>query len=274
MGGGRQKRGEGRHQPAPVEEGRLRYIAADSIVLFAKTPRASYKLCRILFGKDESIYVPFPYLDSKRGILSTTTDDPGQAGPTTCDLQANGSVVDYDIKYAHHKSGVAHFSKSGKGEDRLPRRKAFPLDSSGGIVFVLQVYWLGGVAQLSPSNRSDFCVGFKFQKQPFGIELKAEWAQKTAVLESSDPKQSHVGPHADIVNANGIAEKRVLLGQPLGMPLQDHLLVVSARPVPVPSGADKPMMVFFGAIDRPQATPPGALAFMFPYSGPPSPAST
>jgi hypothetical protein len=105
-----------------VTEDRLRFWTAPSTTVLVTTPLGAFKLFKIMFGEDGSIYVPFPYLDTKRGIL-TEADPATEADPKTLQLRRNGVVVDYDVKFAHHASGIVHFSKSGE-KDLLPRLRS------------------------------------------------------------------------------------------------------------------------------------------------------
>ena len=268
MGKGRTKKVGG------VSHGRLRYLVGDQILLFAKTGFGARKICRILFGGDGSIYVPFPYIREKRGLLSAVDDDPSATGPVTYDLATNGKVVDYDIKYSHHTSGIVQFSRSGK-EALLPRRRAFPLDGFGGTVFMATAFYLRGLDPLAGKTKDgELRVGLDFQDtHPFGIQIFAEWVRKERLLQRTQAGDWPVGPVADGMDSKGNKRRFVFLGQGLESPLQDHLLVISGGEVPVPATVDRPTMIFFGGIDRPNVEKPGALAFMFPCDRPVGPAN-
>jgi hypothetical protein len=47
-------------QGQQTREGRLVYLAAASSTVIAATPFGHFKLFKVTFGKDGSIYVPFP----------------------------------------------------------------------------------------------------------------------------------------------------------------------------------------------------------------------
>ena len=58
-------------QEAIEQDGRLRLFAAAEAVIVVRTPLAMFKIARISFGKrDGSIYLQFPYLKEKEGILA------------------------------------------------------------------------------------------------------------------------------------------------------------------------------------------------------------
>lgn len=131
-------------QGGQVRQGRLLYMAAPSSTVIAATPFGHFKLFKVTFGRDGSIYVPFPYLDTKRGVLSEA-DPETEPDPRTLNLRRNGLVVEYDVKFSHHTSGWVQFSKTGE-RGLLPRRRSFPLDGPIGIVFDFRLYWLRGFA--------------------------------------------------------------------------------------------------------------------------------
>ena len=83
--------------PKLVVEGRLRFATATDINVRAETPLGTFNLFKILFAKDGSIFVPFPYLQTKRGLLSET-DPATEPDPKTVQLRRKGVVVEYDAK--------------------------------------------------------------------------------------------------------------------------------------------------------------------------------
>ena len=254
-----------------VTEGNVSYYAAASTVVYVKTPLAEVKVCRILFSKDGSILVPFQYLKAKRGVLAHVTQLPPEQGPFTYDLGKEGVVVDYDVKFSHHRSGVAHFSKTGE-TDLLPRRVSFPLTEIG-HVFQLHVYWMGGLEWVSEPKKKDLSLGFAFHDEhPIGVRLYAEWRRKDDIGANAIRPGVNVGPRSDAIRrSTGEVQRFAFLGQPAGFPYRDHLLMLSVAPVPAATGADVPTMIFFGGFDPHERTPQraspkssGFLAFLYP----------
>ena len=161
-----------------VNDGRLSYGAAPSTTIVAATPLGRFKLFKILFDKkDGSIYVPFPYLMTKRGLLAEV--EPSMAAdPSVLDL-SGGLVVDYDVKFAHHTSGIVHFSRTGK-RDLFPRRRSYPLRYSIGRVFEFHFYGLAGFTMLSADEEpSDAPVTLQFNTHPTSLSVAAEWRRKS-----------------------------------------------------------------------------------------------
>jgi hypothetical protein len=63
------------------------------------TQLGAFKLFKIMFGADGSIYVPFPYIDVKRGILSEA-DAATEEDPKTLQLRRNGPQRDSGNAFA------------------------------------------------------------------------------------------------------------------------------------------------------------------------------
>lgn len=256
------------------QDGRLRYYAAADTVLAVVTPLARVKLCRISFGKDGSIYVAFPYLKKKRGLISRVTSPPA-AMPIVYDLVPSGREVSTDVKFSHHASGIAQFSKTGSVAGSL-RCHSFPLAAAEGRLFALHCYWLGGFLWLDTPRRRDLLLPFRFKlEHPFGVILEGAWASRKGIVDNSMAMAGsvgeHVGPVTEMIDrGTGQGANVVFLGQPPASPLQDHVIILSIRPVTIPDGADVPMMVFFGgaglidgATDGERRSS-GHLIFMYP----------
>lgn len=257
-------------QGEQVREGRLVYLAAASSTVIAATPFGHFKLFKVTFGQDGSIYVPFPYLDTKRGVLSEA-DPETEPDPKTLNLRRNGIVVEYDVKFSHHTSGWVHFSKTGE-HALLPRRHSFPLNGPIGIVFDFHLYWLRGFAapDLKKAPR-DLPLVLRFPKHPTSIRVWGEWRRKRDILNNTEDPMMSVGPAAMVTRRTDGANMHFLfLGQPKGYPLQEHLLMISAEEIPHAEGADSPGAVFLGGWDdhedkRPAS--PRMLVFMYPMLG-------
>lgn len=247
-----------------LTRGPLTYFAAPSIVLALRTPFARVKLCRVGFGGDGSIYVMFPYLNRKNGILSDLALPESGPGPVTYNLAANGIEVDQDVKFSHHASGVALFSKTGMSQ-KLPRRQSFPLSDGTGIIFWLFAYRFSGFTWFEKQKKKDTAVFYQFaDKHPSGIKLEAEWVPISSITSKSIHRNGPVGTALNV--RNGTSKSAVYFGQPPGSPFPDHVLVITAHEQEAPDGADSPTMVFVGGFDDIRHAPrsSGCLSFLYP----------
>jgi len=261
------------------QEGRLVYLCGVSATIVAVTPSGMFKLLKIVFANDGSIFLPFPYLETKRGILSEG-DPASEPDPKTLNLRRNGVVVEYDVKFSHHISGVVHFSKTlpkGEEHDVLPRRQGFRLDGPIGRVFDFQGFNIHGFDRFAkPSQIKDVPVVLKFPKShPSGIVIWGEWLRKQDVQNNLEEGDGTIGPYPSVQHrATGRTGPAAFLSAPAGNPASTHLLMVSAAEVEsLPSGVDKPTAIFWGGWDQHEGHPPATakrLVFMYPYDGPAS----
>jgi hypothetical protein len=249
-----------------VRDGLLRYFAADAFTVTAVTPNGTFKLFKINFGSDGSIYLPFPYLDTKRGVLSVV-DPTIEPDPKTVNFRRNGTVVEYDVKFSHHTSGIVQFSRSGKGA--LPRRQGFRLDGPIGKVFEFQLFHLRGFATLDGGKPAkDVHIGLRFPyRHPTSLRVWGEWRRKSDVAANMENTAfigaRTVGPTATVTRrSDGVDFAYILLGQPKTHPLQDHLLMISAEEIPLADGADTSTAVFLGGWDQHEGAPPQTPRFM------------
>jgi hypothetical protein len=142
---------DGVHKSMPVKKpkgeietaGRLRFYATEKLTVVARTPKGAFSLFKVVFMKnDGSLFVPFPYLGERRGILSEL-DPTTEPDPKTLNFARSGVIVDYDVKCSFHTKGRVHFSKSGE-KDVLPGRTGFPLTGPIGRLFEFRSYGLEG----------------------------------------------------------------------------------------------------------------------------------
>jgi hypothetical protein len=202
--------------------------------------------------------------------LLAEVDPSTGADPKVLDLKS-GIVVDYDVKFAHHASGVVHFSKSGE-RDLFPRRVSYPLKDAIGRVFEFHFYWLAGFATLSGGKEvSDAQITLQFDAHPTSLSVAAEWRRKKDILDNTETPTARIGPRAEVIRRSDGARLRfLLLGQPNGYPQQDHVLLLSVSEIAAANGADKSTAIFFGGWDPHEGKPPPSakmLAFMYPYEG-------
>jgi hypothetical protein len=256
-------------------DGNLRYFGAKSFVVAIKTSMARVKLCRIQFGGDGSIYVPFPYSKTKRGVVGAVRSEPASGTQVQLNIAKAGVAVEQDVKFTHHVSGIVQFSRTGMGVP-LPRRRSFPLSGIGHL-FELQVYWLSGLTWVADIKPRDLVLEFNFgARHPTGVFLRAEWRTKANVQTNAVPAGGTVGPTSEALNIEGRTRGRVVfIGPPKDCPLQSHVVTLTAEEVPIPVGISTPTMIFLGGYDDQHATRApnistitGALAFMYPYTGP------
>jgi hypothetical protein len=257
-----------------VQEGALRYFAYSDFVLLAVTPGVAYKIARITFGKDGSIYVQFPYCAEKQGWIGILPIDPDKDDPTTYKLSEHGSFVATDVKFAHHTSGAVHFSKTGDSAIPPTRRVSWPLTGPLGHLFALQVIEPERFNQLEKRDNRAKYLGVQMSPGTTSISWHAEWRRKRDVEQNMEPARGIAGPTTKVRSRRMGEESEVIfLGQPEGFGARDHILMLTSGSPEVPKGFRGTGMTFLGGWDaheveksgdRPDVH--GCLAFLYPAS--------
>lgn len=255
-----------------VQEGRLRYFAYTDFVLLAVTPGSAYKIARITFGKDGSIYVQFPYCAEKQGWIGILSIDPDKNGPTTYRLNEHGSFVTTDVKFAHHTSGVVHFSKTGDRSVPPTGRMSWPLTGPLGHLFALQVIEPERFTPLEKPDKQAKYLAVRMSPGATSISWHAEWRRKRDVEQNMEPAGGIAGPTTKVRSRRTGEESEVIfLGQPEGFGARDHILMLTSGSPAVPKGFQGSGMAFLGGWDvheeektgdRPDVH--GCLAFLYP----------
>ncbi len=263
-----------------VQEGRLRFIAAPRAVVVVSTSLSHYKLCQIVFSKnDGSVFVTFPYFKRTEGIVSRVVIPAGLKPPYTLNLTEHGRTTSHLVKFSHHSSGEALFSQDGKVRTEI-RRASFPLTGPIGHLFELHAFWLSGFDLLEPAKAKGGRPYLRFifeGEPPPGVVISGEWRRKRDIEDNMEPRDGIAGPRASFRRRSTGAEGQMLfLGQPPGWPLRDHLLLIECYRTDIPRGlGDDPLLVFMGGWDPhevPDARVPieqtGCLACLYPAASP------
>lgn len=259
-----------------VQDGRLRYYGYTDFVLLVATPDAAFKIARITFGRDGSVYVQFPYCVEKEGWIGVLPIPPGREGPTTYTLSEHGSFVPTDVKFAHHTSGVVHFTKTG--DDRVPRtgRHSWPLTGPIGQLFSLQVLEPERFEPLKKADKKAMHLAVRMPRAAATLGWYAEWRRKKDFEQQIHPPGGVAGPVTRVQSrATGEVNEVFFLGQPEGFGAQDHIIVLTAGTPKAPDGFSGPGMAFLGGWDmhevREVGEKPdlkGCLAFIYPAHPP------
>jgi hypothetical protein len=262
-----------------VTEDRLRYFGATESTVTVEADGRHVQVCTISFGGDGSVYVAFPYFPSSSGIVSAVELPSVLSATIKLDLMKGGRVTSHQVKYAHHRSGIAQFSQTGKVRPEV-RRYSFPLDGPSGHLFQLQLYHIGQLRAYDSAEARHRRAYLHFRRAEGptpAVVISAQWLRKIDLLEKAIAVDGAVGPAAPIPDpaTNSLPAPYYLVGPPKGTGVGSHLLVLGCATVEMLAGTTGPTMLFLGGWDlhepHPNGTIPqqhGCLAFMYPVSDP------
>jgi len=122
----------------------IKTLPSDSHIITATYKGNRYKIFRIDFGTDGSIYISFPYYQHSDGIVGKIIMPPSNTGQyEALKLSDNGKCTSHLVKYSHHTSGETLFSLTGKIKKEI-RKQSTPLTKLNGHFFTLTVQGLNG----------------------------------------------------------------------------------------------------------------------------------
>lgn len=213
----------------------------------------TYKVLQISFAKsDGSLFVSFPYFRLKEGLICRANFPVAPSGNQKVDLTDGGKLTQNPVKYVHHTSGDAHFSLSGKVMTSI-RKKSIPLATSEGHIFSFHCQGLEYFDETSAKDRLK--PNLKRTVLTFNIteadrkayKLVGRWYTPSKIIRMSGA--INFGPFGYFQSDNGAILQGVLLGQPSGWKLDDHILALTLERIdPLGDGA---MQLFVGAFNSP-----------------------
>lgn len=209
-----------------------------------------HKIFQILFGKDGSIYVTFPYFFHTNGILArvTVTGTPGSS--SNVDLADTGKVASHLVKYSHHPDGRAHFSQDGKVKTEI-KRQSVPLKDQRGHLFTVLVQGLRAFESVGTrkENRTSskrttltFDVTDRFPK---AIRIVGYWYWLEDL--HAEPRPSEIGPMVPVAGLDGLLREAFFVANP---DETRHVLVLTCMPEES-LGPNHHVMMFYGGFDPP-----------------------
>jgi hypothetical protein len=249
----------------------LRYAPhrASNYVVTATVSEQRRKFFRVIFSRDGSVFVAFPYFDDSHGIMSVARVPGDAKSHFTIELTDSGKVTSRRVKYSHHTDGAASFSQDGQVKTMV-RRKAKPLTTARGHLFTLIARGLDRFECADPihdtgtptprrvpltfnfEDREPRALRFVGRWFPPGSTGALQWAiSKPASFTGLPQEEISLGPTGLLIAEAGRLLPVFLLAPPRGNPMQDYLLILSCDDDPPLGEVNAPMLAFMGGFDDP-----------------------
>src|SRR5579863_2114799 len=240
----RQLQREGRH---PME---VKGFLSERVVVTVTADGHRHKICQIVFGKDGSLYMTFPYFKHTEGLLAEATFDGPPGAQSLIDLAKKGKVASHLVKYSHHTDGEAHFSQHGKVKT-VVRRQSVPLAEQRGHIFTLIVQGLRsfeslGAAKENAMSSKRTTLTFEIRDRfPKAVRIIGRWYWIEDL--PVDPRPPLFGPQIQAVDPDGIMHNAFIVGNPHD---KKHVLILTCIPQDSISPAHD-LIMFMGGFDPP-----------------------
>jgi hypothetical protein len=246
----------------------VKAFQSKQVVVTVNADRHRHKIFQILFGKDGSLYVSFPYFAHANGLLAEVkvTGPPGAT--SNVDLSNTGKVASHLVKYSHHPDGRAHFSQDGKVKTVI-KRQSVPLREQQGHIFTLLIQGLRAFESV-PLNKENkatpkrttltFDVTDRFPK---AMRIIGRWYWLEDL--EARPRPKELGPIVLTVDPDGVWRNSFIVANPDD---PKHVLLLTCTPQDVIS-QNHDLMMFYGGFDPPAVIfnpkkPASFLAFSYP----------
>lgn len=210
------------------------------------------KLCQLMFLRDGSLTVSFPYFQEAACQLAIGTM-PGAPMIPHLTLNQNLWGSSHSVKYTHHLDGRAHFSQDGRIRT-IVRRQSVPLTDADGHIFTFSVQGFSAFKALPKEQRHApgarrTNLFFRFAKKSLSaIKLVGYVYRREKFLDSLVDPKPPVGPIMSLIGPDGQVRAGAIITAPNA---PERILVVAAESIP-PLNRGRPTMVFIAGFDPPE----------------------
>jgi hypothetical protein len=234
------------HKRGPIPgRGIPPFVRLASFNLLVNHENSPHRVAKFDIGSssDGSIYVHFPGIKNMPGLVTVATHRPTSAEPTIVSLTEQGRVTSHVVKFAHHQSGEAHFSQSGRVRTEI-RKPSVPLRAIQGHFMTIQLQGIGAFAPPRKNDRTP-AISLPLTGEVQALKIVVHW--KTARRLRFEPGS----PPYRVRRPDGSVVPAAFVMPPEGTPFDDKVLTVVAEKVPWLSVGQEPTMTMIGGFDPP-----------------------
>jgi hypothetical protein len=252
-----------------LQAGNIDAIRCERVVCVIKAGDLRAKAFQIVFDRDGSLFITFPYFRHRIGLLSSSSIPATGTRQAQVNLEKGGKVTSHLVKYSHHTDGRAHFSQTGKIITAV-KRQSIALDNQHGHIFSLLIQGVHALDVANPVREVGMSTKrtvVDFQVEPSeAIKFVGRWLDVNK-LRFSNPTPT-IGPTLLMMDADGVQKNACLFASPHVN--ARHVLAITCEKIPK-LGPELEMFLFYGGFDPSEImTDPkkeaGFLAFLYPLS--------
>jgi len=243
-------------------------IRAERVVCTVRAGQRRVKAFQIVFHKDGSFFISFPYFRHRTGLLSISSIPANGFRESQVNLEHGGRVTSHLVKYSHHVDGRAHFSQDGKIFTMI-KRQSVALGKQDGHIFSLLVQGLSALDPAHDELLSTKRAAIEFAMEPpEAVKFVGRWFDVNS-MRFNKPTPT-IGPVVPGLDPEGNQTDQIFTASPYVN--AHHVLAISC--VPIPSlGPEPEIFVFYGGFSAREimtdvGKEAGFLAFLYPISDP------
>jgi hypothetical protein len=249
----------GRYQAQNVDA-----IRAERIVCTLRTGQLRFKAFQVVFHKDGSFFISFPYFRHRTGLLSISSIPGNSSRQSEVNLEHGGRVTSHLVKYSHHVDGRAHFSQDGKIFTTI-KRQSVALDKQDGHIFSLLIQGLSALDPAHDELLSTKRAAIEFAMEPpEAIKFVGRWFDVNA-MRFSNPTPT-IGPVVPGLDPDGNHTDQIFTASAYAN--ARHVLAISCVPMTA-LGPEPEIFLFYGGFSSREimtdlTKEAGFLAFVYP----------
>ena len=229
----------------------IQILRAKKFIIDYKYGNKDHQIFQIIFVKDGSIFISFPYYRKKEGIVSKVSH---KGESDTLELVPGGKATSYAVKYSHHWDGESHFSQDGKVKTII-RKHSVPLEKYSGHFFTVQFQGLRDF-DLNLNNQLEYSntktrLFFQLNPNPEAIKfvglLYSINELKQRLIKKADDAY---GPILEGISEIGEKTKGFLLSSPISYKSSNLVLYLYCKEI-ISMGEKEDVLTFMGGFDTP-----------------------
>jgi hypothetical protein len=231
----------------------LRAIRSEKIILVTSFSNHRSKILQIIFWKDGSIFIDFPFFSHSDGIVSLVTYPANANPPIDLSLLDGGKATSHLVKYSHHPDGKAHFSQDGKVFTKI-KKICVPLEKINGHLFTVQIQGLASFHQFDAvrektSNplKKTFIEAVFSGKPPDAIKIVGMIYSRRIIRSRSTG--SIIGPVMPTLNPQGAKRDACICSSSIENPNSDLNLLLMCESIPRIDKDNVAALSFVGGFD-------------------------
>jgi len=216
-------------------------IRAARIVCTVRAGQLRVKAFQIVFHKDGSFFISFPYFRHRTGLLSMSSIPGNGSRQSQVNLEHGGKVTSHLVKYSHHVDGRAHFSQDGKIFTAI-KRQSIAFDKQHGHLFSLLIQGLSALDPAKDELQSTKRAAIEFAMEPpAAIKFVGRWFDVNTMRFSN--RTPTIGPVVPGLDPDGNRTDQIFTASPYAS--ARRVLAISC--IPIPSlGPESEIFVFCG----------------------------
>ena len=237
-----------------IRQDGLSTLQAKKYILVINTGRYRSKVMQIIFHREGSIFITFPYFSRSEGIVSLVTVPPNLKGPVNLSVLEGGKATSHLVKYSYHPDGKAQFSQDGKIYTQI-RKQCPSINEIEGPFFTARIQGLSFYEQFIPEKETlqkpierTYVEAILEKSLPSTVKISSLIYQRDALRENI--KGRMIGPTTKTRDRFNKIYETCVCSAPSGHISENINILLTCEIVPRVDNANEAHLSFMGGYDN------------------------